>query len=63
MYCVLPPNKLNCAVQFLILCYFLCQKMKEELGKGDSDKDQEIILKFLKVSLLLLADHAVPILF
>ena len=24
--------------------------MKEELGKGDNDKNQEIILKYLKVS-------------
>ena len=30
-----------------VVCY--PQNMKEQLGKGDSDKDQEIILKYLKV--------------
>lgn len=30
---------------------FFQQKMKEELGKGDSDKDQDIILRFCKVSI------------
>lgn len=27
------------------------QKMREELGTGDPDKDQEIILKFFKVGI------------